>query len=68
MYFEIVKTKGARKWHARIMGDNNRIVFWTQDYTSKESARHACEIVKTAAALADIPEKSVKEPGGSPVG
>jgi uncharacterized protein YegP (UPF0339 family) len=67
MYFEIVKTKGERQWHARIRGNNNEIVFWTQDYTTKEAARRACEMVKREATAAAIPPKSIKEPDGSPV-
>jgi uncharacterized protein YegP (UPF0339 family) len=67
MYFEIVKTKGESQWHARIRGDNNRIVFWTQDYDTKAAARHACEIVQAEAASAAIPDKSLKEGAGSPI-
>jgi uncharacterized protein YegP (UPF0339 family) len=52
MYFEIVST--ANGWHARIKDANHKIIFWTQDYTRRESAIHACELVKRLAASAPI--------------
>jgi uncharacterized protein YegP (UPF0339 family) len=67
MYFKIVKTKGVRQWHARIYGNNHEIVFWTQNYTSKEPARRACEMVKREAVIATIPENSEKMELGSRV-
>jgi uncharacterized protein YegP (UPF0339 family) len=68
MYFEIVKTKGVKKWHARIRGDNNRIVFWTQNYYSKADAKHACEIVQSGARSANVPLKPTKLTSASPAG
>jgi uncharacterized protein YegP (UPF0339 family) len=52
MYFEIVHTQSG--WHARIKDRNHKIIFWTQDYTSRQSAVHACELVKALAASAPI--------------
>ena len=68
VYFEIVKTKGKQKWHARIRDSgNHKILFWTEDYEHKSDAKHACELVKDGAASADIPSQSIKENDDSPV-
>jgi len=55
MYFEILKASGGG-YFARIRGGNNEIIFSSQVYTTKESARHACQVVAAnarAAALYD---------------
>lgn len=66
--FEIVKTRGEKKWHARIKSaGNNETLFWTQDYASKASARYACQLIKSGAAAAIIPSTSIKEDDDSPV-
>ena len=53
MYFEILQaTSGG--YFARIRGGNNEIMFSSQVYTTKASARHACEVVKANAASATI--------------
>jgi uncharacterized protein YegP (UPF0339 family) len=54
MYFEIVSASGG--YRARIRGGNHEIIFWTEVYTTKASARHACEVVKNNALLAPIHE------------
>jgi uncharacterized protein YegP (UPF0339 family) len=52
MYFEIVSASGG--YRARIRGGNNEIMFVTEVYTTKASARHACEVVKANAFAAPI--------------
>lgn len=54
MYFEIVSASGG--YRARIRGGNHEIIFTTEVYTTKASARHACEVVKSNALLAPIHE------------
>lgn len=54
MYFEIVSASGG--YRARIRGGNNEIMFVTEVYTTKASARHACEVVKANAFSAAIYE------------
>ena len=59
LYFEVVTTKtkkGNIRYHARIMGGDDRIVFATQNYKAKESAKHACEIVQAQGGTAAIRE------------
>jgi len=53
MYFEILAAAGGG-WFARIRGGNNEIMFSSQVYTTKQSAIHACEVVKANAAAAPI--------------
>jgi uncharacterized protein YegP (UPF0339 family) len=58
MYFEVI-TKGSgtsKHYHARIKGSNGEIIFSSQNYQAKESAKHACEVVKAQAADAKIYE------------
>jgi uncharacterized protein YegP (UPF0339 family) len=52
MYFEILAASGGG--FARIKGGNNEIMFSSQVYTTKQSAIHACEVVKANAASATI--------------
>lgn len=54
LYFEVVHNRRINKWHARIIGGNNEIVFASQLYTTPESAKSACETVQTGAATAEI--------------
>ena len=58
MHFEVVtkKTTNGTLYHARIVGGNNEIIFASQNYTAKASAKHACEVVKANAASAQIYE------------
>jgi uncharacterized protein YegP (UPF0339 family) len=58
MYFEVVtkKTTNGTHYHARIRGGNNETIFSSQIYTSKQSAIHACEVVKLDASSAKIYE------------
>jgi uncharacterized protein YegP (UPF0339 family) len=43
MYFEIVRASGG--FRAHIKGGNNELMFWTEVYATKESARHAVAVV-----------------------
>jgi uncharacterized protein YegP (UPF0339 family) len=54
MYFEIVSASGG--YRARIRGGNHEIMFVSEVYTTKASARHACEVVKNQALFATIPD------------
>jgi uncharacterized protein YegP (UPF0339 family) len=56
MYFEILRSTSG--YHARIKDGNHRIIFSTQVYTTKQSAIHACELVKAGAAAAPIYDKT----------
>jgi len=53
MYFEIVDAAGGG-YFARIRGGNHEIMFVTEVYAAKSSARHACEVVKANAYGATI--------------
>ncbi len=61
MRFEVVtkKTTSGTLYHARIKGGNGEIIFSSQNYTVKESAKHACEVVKANAKGATIYEVTV---------
>lgn len=54
MHFKIKVASGG--YRAYIIAANGATLFWTEVYTTKASARHACEIVKAGAALAPIYE------------
>jgi uncharacterized protein YegP (UPF0339 family) len=58
MYFEVVtkKSGGSTHYHARIRGGNNETIFSSQIYYTKQSAIHACEVVKANAKTAQIRE------------
>lgn len=43
MRFEIKAASGG--YRAYIIAANNEILFWSEVYTTKASARHACELV-----------------------
>jgi uncharacterized protein YegP (UPF0339 family) len=47
MFFEIVKAAGG--YRAHIKGGNGELMFWTEVYTTKASARHAIDVVKASA-------------------
>jgi uncharacterized protein YegP (UPF0339 family) len=61
MRFEVVtkKTTNGTFYHARIKGGNGEIIFSSQNYAAKESAKHACEVVKANSATATIYEITV---------
>jgi uncharacterized protein YegP (UPF0339 family) len=58
MYFEVVTKRSgtATHYHARIRGGNNETIFSSQIYYAKQSAIHACEVVKGNAKGAEIRE------------
>jgi uncharacterized protein YegP (UPF0339 family) len=56
LYFEILRSTAG--YHARIKDRNRRIIFSTQVYTSKQSAMHACELVKAYAGAAPIYDRT----------
>ena len=56
MYFEIVAASGG--YRAHIKGGNNELIFWTEVYTTKASARHAIDVVKGFAANALIYDRT----------
>lgn len=47
MYFEIVAASGG--YRAHIKGGNNELVFWTEVYTTKQSALNAINMVYNGA-------------------
>lgn len=50
MYFTIESASGG--YRAHIYGGNNRLVFWTEVYTTKAAAQNAIDMVKAGAATA----------------
>jgi uncharacterized protein YegP (UPF0339 family) len=60
LHFEVVTKLSTTPPHylARIVGGNGEIVFSPQRYRSKESAKHACQIVQAYAATSQIYEKT----------
>jgi uncharacterized protein YegP (UPF0339 family) len=56
MYFEIVSASGG--YRARIIGTNNRIIFWTEVYTTKAGAINAINVVRGGAASAPVYDRS----------
>ena len=58
MKFEVVTKQFAVPVHylARIKGGNGEIMFSSQKYTTKASAKNACEVVKANAASSSIVE------------
>jgi uncharacterized protein YegP (UPF0339 family) len=55
MKFKIRPASGG--YRARIVAANGEILFWTEVYTTRASARHACELVKANAANAPIQDE-----------
>jgi uncharacterized protein YegP (UPF0339 family) len=47
MYFTIVAASGG--YRAHIYGANNKLVFWTEVYTTKAGARNAIDMVQNGA-------------------
>ena len=56
MYFEIVSASGG--YRAHIKDQNHKLIFWTEVYTTKQGARHACELVQVGAATAPILDRT----------
>lgn len=57
MYFTIERASGG--FRARIYGGNGEQMFITEVYTTKQSAKHACEVVQAGAARAPIYDRTV---------
>jgi uncharacterized protein YegP (UPF0339 family) len=57
MYYEIVAAQGG--YRAHIKGGNNELMFWTEVYTTKESARHAIEVVAANAKGAVLYDRTI---------
>jgi uncharacterized protein YegP (UPF0339 family) len=51
-YFTIASASGG--WRARFYGGNGELMWWTEVYTSKQSAQNAIAVVKANAATAPI--------------
>lgn len=56
MYFEIVRASGG--YRAHITDQNHELIFWTEVYTTKASAKHACELVQAGARTAPIYDRT----------
>jgi uncharacterized protein YegP (UPF0339 family) len=56
MYFEIVSASGG--YRAHIKDQNHKLIFWTEVYSTKANARHACELVKANALGAPIHDRT----------
>jgi uncharacterized protein YegP (UPF0339 family) len=58
MKFQVVTKTNTSPSHyiARIKGDNGEIMFSSQKYVLKQSAKHACEVVKSNASGSRIEE------------
>jgi uncharacterized protein YegP (UPF0339 family) len=59
LHFEILRTESVGKWHARIRGNNGKIIFATQLYKSRESAVLAIDDVKKNAEDAETKEPDI---------
>jgi uncharacterized protein YegP (UPF0339 family) len=57
MYFEIVRTKSGQ-FRAHIKDQNHKLIFWTEEYVSKQSAVHACQLVQAGARNAPIYDRT----------
>ena len=55
--FRIRKASGGYRVH--IQAANGKTVFWTEVYASKQSAKHAAEIVKAQAHAAPIVDDTI---------
>ena len=56
MYFEIVLASGG--YRAHIKDQNHRLIFWTEVYTTKRNAVHACELVQAGARSVPIYDRT----------
>jgi uncharacterized protein YegP (UPF0339 family) len=54
MHWEVVTTRSG--YHARLKASNGRIVFWSQDYSAKQSAYEAIQLAREWAASAPVYE------------
>lgn len=56
MYFTIDPASGGYRAHA--YGNNHRLIFWTEVYTSKEAALQAINIMKAGAYAAPVYDRA----------
>lgn len=56
MKFKLVNASGG--YRAQIVGGNGEKMFISEVYTSKQSAKHACEVVKANASTAPIVDET----------
>jgi uncharacterized protein YegP (UPF0339 family) len=56
MFFEIVTASGG--YRAHIVGGNGEQMFLSEVYTSKQSAEHAIDVVKSGASSAEVKDKT----------
>jgi len=56
MYFTIERASGG--YRAHIYGGNNELVFWTEVYTTKASARNAISMVQNGARSAPVYDRA----------
>ena len=56
MYFTIERASGG--YRARIYGGNGEQMFISEVYTTKQSARHAIDVVKAGAANAAVYDRT----------
>lgn len=56
MKFKIVTASGG--YRAKIVGGNGEPMFISEVYTTKQSAQHACQVVKANAASAPIVDET----------
>lgn len=56
MYFTIETASGG--YRTRIYGDNHEQMFISEVYTTKQSAKHAAEVVKVEASTAKIKDNT----------
>lgn len=56
MLFTVDRAKGGFQAHA--WGDNSKLVFWTEVYTSKTGALHAIQVMQQQAATARVIDRT----------
>jgi uncharacterized protein YegP (UPF0339 family) len=56
MYFEIVTASGG--YRAQIRAGNHELIFWTEVYATKSSAKHAISVVQTGARSAPVYDRT----------
>lgn len=57
MYFTIENASNGG-YRTRIYGDNHEQMFISEVYTTKQSAEHAANVVKTQAAYAEVKDNT----------
>jgi uncharacterized protein YegP (UPF0339 family) len=60
MYFAIRRSKDGQYWW-RAVGDNNEIMAASELMTTKQSCRHAIDVIRTQAAVAPVHDQTDEE-------